>query len=528
LRFTGMQNGKLDLLVVAGLAVCVLAACNRRTLTAGAIKAAPDAAARDGANDDSGPPDVANADARDPDIDASPDGRSLAGPCGEATCLIDLFRTCVPEGSCGVHGRGAPGYLFWSTCYGNGVMVSTTTNQTDAGSSDDWTVTRDEYQQTLCYAVKGSAPTGSSMTYTITGANGEQVATGIASDQPGFVTVTCNGGEPTMVSSACLEAPVPTSICSHEGCPSGTGRVDAGPPDVADARDPDVDTSPDGQSLSGPCGEATCLIDLFQTCVPEGSCSAYGSGALGYLWLATCYANGVEVDTTVSDTDAGTGRIETWRAMRGRDRTLCYAVNGAAPTGSSMTYTITGANGEQVATGISSDQPGFVTVTCNGGQPTMVSNTCLEAPPPTGCSSGGCPPGTTGSRDAGATGGTTGGTDGSGGGGGGSTGAGGTTGGTGGSSGGAGGSTSTDTAATLRCTLPRGPDSEPGSTCETYCDDLRVMCKSTPGVPATSAECVSRCKADLTEAELCCRAAHLMNKTGSTACEEALGRGACP
>jgi hypothetical protein len=281
----------------------------------------------------------------------------------------------------------------------------------------------------------------------------------------------------------------------------------------ADAPDPDRDASPDGQSR--PCGEATCLVDLFRTCVPEGGCATYGRGAPGYLWGSTCYENGVRVATSTSDTDAGS--TDDWRVLH--DETLCYEVKGSASTGSSMAYTITGAHGEQVATGIASDQPGFVTVTCNGGEPTLVSSACLEAYPipRNTCSVGGCP-GDPGNVDAGRTGGTTGGT-----GGGGSTGAGGAT---GGSSGGAGGSTGT--AATLRCTLPRGPDAEPGMTCQTYCDDLTVMCKSTPGVPATSAECVNNCMATFSEAQLCCRSAHLMNGTVmSTACQEALGIGAC-
>jgi hypothetical protein len=519
-RFTGMKNGKLDMLVVAGLAVCVFAACNRRTLTAGAIKAAPDAAAHDGATYDSGPPDVATADARDPDIDTATDGQSLSGPCGKATCLIDLFRTCVPEGDCAAR-LGST--VFYDICYANGVTASF------QHSGYYETTTRVERNGVLCYSIKDSAPpNASAISYVVTDGNGNEVATGVTADESGSVTVTCNGGEPTMVSRACLEAPVPQSTCASGQCPFGSS-VDAGPPEVADAdaRDPDIDTSPDGQSLSGPCGEATCLIDLFRTCVPEGSCGVYGRGAPGYLVESTCYANGVMVSSTTNRTDAGSS--DDWTVTRdGYQRTLCYAVKGSAPAGSGMTYTITGANGEQVATGIASDQAEFVTVTCNGGQPTMVSSACLEAPVPTSrCSSEGCPSGTTGNGDAGGTGGTTGGTGGTSGGAGGSTGAGGTTGGTGGTSGGAGGSTSTGTAATLRCTLPRGPDAEPGMTCETYCDDLTVMCKSTPGVPATAAECVNNCLANFSEVQLCCRAAHLMNGTGSTACEEALGRGAC-
>jgi hypothetical protein len=303
--------------------------------------------------------------------------------------------------------------------------------------------------------------------------------------------------------------------------PDGANET-AAPPDGtnADTRDPEIDTSPDGQSLSDPCGEATCLIDLFRTCVPEGSCATYGRGSPSASFSSTCYANGVQVNSLASNT----GTFESDWDVR-RDDVICYEVKGNAPTGSRMTYTITGGKGEQVATGSALDQPGFVTVTCQGGQPTVVSSACLDVrypSPRSTCSNGGCPgyP----DVDADGTGGTGGGTGGSGGGTGGSISTGGTS---GGSGGGAGGGTSTGTAAGLRCTLPRGPDAEPGMTCKTYCDDLTVMCKSTPGVPATTAECVDNCMANFSELQLCCRSAHLMNGTGSAACEEALGRGTC-
>jgi hypothetical protein len=519
-----MTNGKLDnrlLLVAAGLAAFSFAACNRRTLTAGAIKAAPDAAAPDGANDESGPLDAADADARGPDIDTSPDGQSLSGPCGKATCLIDLFRTCVPEGSCTAYGGGSPSAVFSSTCYANGVQVNSTASGTGTSMSDEWNVRRDDG---ICYEVKGYAPTGSRKTYTITGANGEEVATGIVSDQPGFVTVTCNGGEPTMVSSACLEPPVSPSTCGSGECPSGTGGVDAGPPDAADAdaRDPDIDASPDGQSLSELCGEATCLIDLFRTCVPEGSCAAQLGSTAAY---GVCYANGVTV------TFYRSGGYETTTTVE-RNGVLCYSIKNSAPPndgavdGYANSYVITDGNGNEVATGVSADNGGHVTVICTGGTPITVDKSCLwSVSNYSTCNLQSCPTSGTGGYDggdAGGTGGTTGETDGGSGGAGGSTSTGGTTG------GGAGGSTSTGTAATLRCTLPRGPDAEPGMTCQTYCDDLIVMCKSTPGVPANAAECVNNCMANFSEAQLCCRSAHLMNGTVmSTACQDALGIGAC-
>jgi len=310
--------------------------------------------------------------------------------------------------------------------------------------------------------------------------------------------------------------------CSHGHGVGGKGGRDGAVADTAGAtgadttatggssgdsdvgvRDADIASLPDGSPVSGPCGEATCLTTLFQTCVPEGDCTAQGAGSPSAVFSARCYENGVQVSVTGIGTGAGTS--SDLSVMR--DRTTCYAVKGWAPTGASgMSYTITGANGEQVATGMTADKSGFVTVTCNGGSPVTVSAACLDSPVgPSSCGSGPCP------GDSG-----------------GSGGAGGTTGGTGGSTGGADASTATDSADSLRCTLARGPDSEPGSTCEIYCDDLRVMCKSTPGVPATSAECVSNCQTSFTEAQLCCRAAHLMNGTdASTACEEALGRGAC-
>jgi len=292
LRFTGMKNGKLDMLVVAGLAVCALAACSRRTLTAGAVKAAHDAAAPDGANDESGPLDVANADAREPDIDTSPDGQSLSGPCGEATCLIDLFQTCVPAGDCAAQLGSTVAY---GVCYANGVTVS----YYRSGGYE--TTTTVERNGVLCYSIKDSAPPNTgAVSYVVTDDNGNEVATGVSADRSATVTVTCTGGTPITVDGSCLWSVSDYSTCDLQSCPtSGTGGYDGG--------------------------------------------------------------------------------------------------------------------------------------------------------------------------DAGGTAGTTGGTGGSGGGAGGSTSAGGATGGTGGSSGGMGGSTSTDTAATLRCTLPRGPDAEPGMTCTTYC-----------------------------------------------------------
>jgi hypothetical protein len=220
-----MKNSRLDGrrlvtgLMIAWLAAHALTACHRRTLTAGVLKAAPDAGAWDGADPDRGSPDAA--DARDPDIDSSPDVQAPSGPCGQATCLTVLFQTCVPEGDCTIQGGGSPSAVFWSSSYENGVQVSSVGSGTGAGSSRDWSVRRD---QAPCYAVKGWQPFGASvMAYTITGSSGETIATGETTDKPGMVTVTCTGGEPILVNSTCLEPHWDTSSCTSGGSPGDTG-----------------------------------------------------------------------------------------------------------------------------------------------------------------------------------------------------------------------------------------------------------------------------------------------------------------
>jgi hypothetical protein len=299
----------------------------------------------------------------------------------------------------------------------------------------------------------------------------------------------------------------------------GSEDASAADPDVAvdgpvvSEADAAIDGPPDDLPF-GPCGKATCLTALFSTCRPEGSCTFRGAGSPSAVFGMSCYGNGVEISSGGSGTGAGSSSD----LAVSQDRVLCYKVKGWKPTGVSvMTYDISGANGELIATGATTDQPGFVTVTCKNGEPTTVSYTCLEPPVGTeSCTYGDCPSSTGGNDGSAGTGGNTGDTGGS-------------TGGAGGSTGGAGGSTGSSSAAGLRCSQVRGPDAEPGATCAIYCSDLLMMCASTPGVPATSAECVNNCEAKLSETQLCCRAAHLMNgKVMATACQEALGIGACP
>ena len=70
-------------------------------------------------------------------------------------------------------------------------------------------------------------------------------------------------------------------------------------------------------SAAGPCGEATCLTSLFQTCVPEGSCSLQGGASPSASFNTGCYANGVTVSYLGSYNGTNvTGNLSTGRTSR--------------------------------------------------------------------------------------------------------------------------------------------------------------------------------------------------------------------
>jgi hypothetical protein len=139
---------------------------------------------------------------------------AASGPCGGATCLASLFQTCVPEGSCSVQSSESAGTYFTIVCYANGVTVSQVESDGATEMTGDLTVRRDG---ALCYSIASSTPVNSNGTvYVVRNANGEQVATGALVKKDGTVTVTCNGGQPTPVSSACL-----LPIGYHRACAPG-------------------------------------------------------------------------------------------------------------------------------------------------------------------------------------------------------------------------------------------------------------------------------------------------------------------
>lgn len=133
-----------------------------------------------------------------------------------------------------------------------------------------------------------------------------------------------------------------------------------------------VDTATVAQ---GPCREATCLTSLFHTCVPEGKCALFGTGSPSASVRQTCYANGV----FVSSQGGWNGKNVYQDLTVSRDKSVCYRISETdASTGPGADYVITGAGGKRVATGSTDPETGTITVTCEGGTPTEISETCLQ------------------------------------------------------------------------------------------------------------------------------------------------------
>jgi len=142
-------------------------------------------------------------------------------------------------------------------------------------------------------------------------------------------------------------------------------------------------------TASGPCGEATCLSLLFQTCVPAGSCTEQGAGGPSATAVHDCYANGV----TVSHVGGWNGTNVITTLTVSQQGAPCYTIKSTSGTTESATrYEISGPSGE-AATAVTADKAGAISVTCQGSQPVLVDHACL-APVSTGnddCDLGTCP-----------------------------------------------------------------------------------------------------------------------------------------
>jgi hypothetical protein len=112
------------------------------------------------------------------------------------------------------------------------------------------------------------------------------------------------------------------------------------------------------------------MDDLWAACLVNGTCAKQTTSTT----TTSCFGNGVKVQTTSGTT--GT----TVTAKKGD--TVCYTKTFASGSTSGGTYpwsstiTVQNGSGATVAT-MSVDSSGIPSVTCPGGTPTQVDDSCL-------------------------------------------------------------------------------------------------------------------------------------------------------
>ncbi len=173
-------------------------------------------------------------------------------------------------------------------------------------------------------------------------------------------------------------------------CGGSSGRTDSG----VDAST--VSPRTDGSTVipTAACDSLACvgpMDDLWATCLVDGTCTKQTTSSA----TTSCFGNGVKVQTTTGAT--GT----TVTAKKGD--AICYtkafasaSASGGTPA-SSTTVTVQNGSGATVAT-LSIDGS-ILSVTCPGGTPTQVDDSCVNdfasfyyshsTTPPT-CTEGAC------------------------------------------------------------------------------------------------------------------------------------------
>ena len=144
-------------------------------------------------------------------------GGATSGPCAGATCLTELFQTCVPEGGCSVQGGASPSASFNNACYANGVTVLNEGGYNGPNTTRKLVVGRNGI---VCYRIEMSiSANASAVNYVVLDARGDEVATGSSLDKAGSVAITCKGGTLTPILAACLETVGDTSRFDPGSCP---------------------------------------------------------------------------------------------------------------------------------------------------------------------------------------------------------------------------------------------------------------------------------------------------------------------
>jgi hypothetical protein len=186
-----------------------------------------------------------------------------------------------------------------------------------------------------------------------------------------------------------LDASTPDSRGADRSLRGG----DAGPFDarLSDAAVPSDGGRDGGNAESaGVCSEAPCLAALFLPCQPTGVCTSddTASPSTANQTATYCYPNGVKQQSTAILNDTSVTILFTEK----RDSTMCFTIEvSMLLSADTASYIFRDGNGQQVATGTASVSSDTVTVTCNGGTPAQLTQSCMDtASAGDACNTGWC------------------------------------------------------------------------------------------------------------------------------------------
>jgi hypothetical protein len=139
---------------------------------------------------------------------------------------------------------------------------------------------------------------------------------------------------------------------------------------------------------SGACSNVGCtqtVQDLVLGCVAGGSCVYQSNVPATPLMKTSCYDNGVKVLTTIESSTGATNMVTTTFKVKKGD-SVCYTktavdsfpANADTGTDSTSDVTIQDPSGALVAT-THVDPNGHITLTCAGGSPIAVPDSCAVA-----------------------------------------------------------------------------------------------------------------------------------------------------
>lgn len=138
-------------------------------------------------------------------------GGGSTGACNYPSCLASLGTTCAPSGTC-VEQTDTTTFAT-NDCYSNGVKVLTSFDLTSGAI-----VATFKNASGICYTFNIGASTTGASTYTIKNGSGQTIATGTSDTAGTTTTITCTGGQPVTLNSACDTS----GTSSSASCTTGT------------------------------------------------------------------------------------------------------------------------------------------------------------------------------------------------------------------------------------------------------------------------------------------------------------------